>query len=97
MRRNDFTSFHWLGRPPLKVWRHPENWSVCMTHVTCQYCSTLIPPLGKDPHFDNDKPYVHPWNIRSMHDQGFDEESLSQVDEHVLANQDLVENDNELD
>ena len=58
--RERFTCFGWQGRPALRVWRHPTNWHVCLTHINCQYASFVMPPVGSDTALDNDQPYLHP-------------------------------------
>ena len=59
-----FSCLSWTGRPPLKVWRHPANWHVLMTHIHLQYCTYLLGPVGTgDEAVDNDRAYIHPFNV----------------------------------
>jgi len=78
----NFSCLHWTGRPPLKVWRHPENWHVIMTHIHLQYASYLMPPVGNDAPLDADRAYIHPFNFHhhAAMTQSSDDDSSSDDD-----------------
>jgi hypothetical protein len=81
----DFTCVLVEGRPPLRVWRHPQHWGVVMTNHRAQIASFDIPPLGSDEALDSDQPFLHPWCFQNRLEDDDDDDEEDGADSDDTA------------
>ena len=56
----DFTVVRVSGRPPMRVFRHPRNWGIILSHHMALIANFQLPPRGSDPFIESIPEYFHP-------------------------------------
>jgi hypothetical protein len=69
----DFCCISCGRRPPMRVWRHPTNWAICMNNHVAQVASFRMRPMGEDLPMETDSAYLHPYNFVQQADSSDDD------------------------